>query len=363
MGPSEICNERLHTRLGEHTRLKARHRRLGTLRLVCVGLGLAALWWIETYAPAFTWPTVGGLVAAFIASTLAFSKLEADMRYCAHAAMLYADPVLGERQRRTSKGQTVEALDLPEDHPFARDVDVFEVGGLFDFLTLATTRAGMHSLMKMLTDPVGATEIRERQAAVKELKPQMDLREQFYVAGSQKLPFVRTDQMLKWAEAEAPKVPLLLSPLCNVLGAGACIAAVFFAANPTLPTLVPLAAILLAEFVIWRVVKGLKIPSLEAELVHLDFRELRGLLRILEGQDFHAEQLRELVAALRTDGISATKRIARFCRLISLFEARRKPVRCTARTSRDVPEPVGAGNGAVARGQPRSLARMDSLGR
>ncbi len=326
MGPVEISIERLRQHRAEHDRLESRHQRLGNARLVGVALGLALLWWIENTVPAWTWPAASGLLAAVIGSTFVFSKIEDSMSYLRHACTLYPDPAQGGR-RQQEPARTIEALNLESDHPFARDVDVLEPKGLFDRLSLAATREGMKELVSMLTTAATAETMRERQAAVKELKPQLDLREQFYVAGAQNVPAIRTDHMLAWAGQASVEVPPWIHQVCFVLSCGVVVAGAFAAVNATPLTIVALVSLLTAEIGVWALFRRrVQIPSLEAEGIHLDFVALSGLLKILEKQDFHSSRLRELAASLRSDGHSATRLIGQYCRIISLYEARRNQI-------------------------------------
>jgi hypothetical protein len=65
-----------------------------------------------------------------------------------------------------------------DSHVYANDLDLFGRGSLFELLSLARTGAGESTLAGWLTSAADAAEIRERQAAVEELTPALDLREQ-----------------------------------------------------------------------------------------------------------------------------------------------------------------------------------------
>ena len=326
MGPSEICTERLRERRAEHARLESRHQQLGNARLVGVALGLALLWWIESAVPAWTWPAGLGMLAAVLGSIFVFSRIEDSMSYLQHACTLYPDPAQGGR-RQQPPTRTIEALSLEVDHAFARDVDVLEPRGLFDRLSLAATREGMKELVRMLTTSVTAETMRERQAAVKELKAQLDLREQFYVAGAQKVPTIRTDHMLAWATQDSVDVAPWVRQLCFVLSCGVIVVGAVAAVSLTPLVILAISALLALEIGVWALFRrNLRLPSLEAERIHLDFLALSELLKILENQDFHSSRLRELVAALRGDGHSATDLIGQYSRLISLYEARNNQI-------------------------------------
>ena len=326
MGPAEISAERLRERREELARLESRHQQLGNARLVAVAVGLALLWWIENTVPAWTWPAAAGLLAAVIGSTFVFSRIENSLEYLRLACTLYPDAANGGR-RQQPPARTIEALNLETDHAFARDVDILEPRGLFDRLSLAATREGMDELVRMLTTPATAGTMRERQAVVKELKPQLDLRERFYVAGAQKVQTVRTDHMVEWSRQDNVHVAPWIHRVCFVLSCGVVATAVVAAVSPTPLTILAVSVLLAAEIGAWaRFRRNLRLPSLEAENMHLDFLALSELLEILEEQDFHSSRLRELTAALQGDGHSATRLIGEYSRIISLYEARHNQI-------------------------------------
>jgi hypothetical protein len=66
---------------------------------------------------------------------------------------------------------------LDPEHPAAADLDLFGPGSVFERLCTARTSAGAATLAAWLTAPGRLEEIRERQAAVDELRPRLDLRE------------------------------------------------------------------------------------------------------------------------------------------------------------------------------------------
>ena len=325
MGPVEICRERLESRNREYKLWKKRHRWLGNARLVAAGLSLLGLWWIESTLPSLTWWAVGLLAAAFLASSKVFARIEDSRRSAGLAMILYATPVTGEsRKIDASKSND---LTLPEQHPYARDVDLTEDGGLIDFLNLASTRDGLLILANMLAKPASRSVIIERQAAVKELKAQLDLREKLFVEGAKKLPYIRTDLLRTWAEMEPVAAPKWFPASCFALSALFVVQAVLLALSPTPEGYLTVASILLAELVLWKFgQRYMTMQVVTSEGIHHDCSELRSLVKVVEAQEFESPNLRELSDKLRHDGHSASQLLSGFCRLISLFEARRNQI-------------------------------------
>ena len=322
MGPAETCARRLAARMTEFHRLERSHRALGTARLAGVAVGLVGIWWVGANAPAYTWIAVLALAAGLLYTSSAFSRTETAMQTAALAALFYRSFVNGEPRTRGKEGNA-RALGAQGDHPFAFDVDVLQPDGLFERLNLATTREGMRELARFLTEPAGAAEMRRRQAAVKELKPCVDLREQLFVEGSRHSRHIRTDEMLRWGSRSAPHVPLWIPATLVTLSALVVCAFAALALRPFVLTYSFLGASLLCETVFWYAVRNrVRVPSLEAPRLHVDFGKLEKLLRIAKDLEFDSPRLREL----RAGGLSASQALQGLFRILSWYEARHNQI-------------------------------------
>ena len=326
MGPAEICARRLHALQEDRNKWARRHRWLGNARLAGAGLGLGVLWAAETYAPQLTWYFVAALVGGYLLTGRAFSKFEKALDYASHAMVLYQAPVAGKK-RKELPDKIVLSSELEEGHPFARDLDILEPGGLLDYLNIGSSQDGLARLAGLVTEPSSNQVIAERQAVIKELRPNLDLREEFYVAGSLKVPYIRTHLMRDWAAQQPVQSPSWLPMACLVVSSATILAGCFALAAASLPAYVSLGACLLAEFALWKASQRyLTAEVMNAERIHRDFYAVRELVRILERQDFNAPILRDLTASLMSEGRPASEVIGRFCQLIGMFEARRNQV-------------------------------------
>ena len=79
-------------------------------------------------------------------------------------------------------GETGERF-RSEHHPYADDSDLFGRGSLFELLSSPRTAAGEATLAAWLLNPATPEVIRQRQRAVQELAPRLDLREGLFVFG------------------------------------------------------------------------------------------------------------------------------------------------------------------------------------
>jgi hypothetical protein len=222
-------------------------------------------------------------------------------------------------------------------HPYAQDLDLFGNGSLFELLCTARTPMGQNTLAGWLMEPAIPAVIRARQEAVVELAPRVDLREDIAVLAENAREGVHTEALFAWGEREPllePSPFRIVACGLSVLGATAVIA---------------LTAILLALLGLFRLpektMAGMQLYCLfmgivytailgrfkkrtnriidEIDAAGYDLSLIAGVLRRVESERFMSPLLTALRAKLDTDGLPASRRIAKLNRLIELADSRR----------------------------------------
>ena len=205
-------------------------------------------------------------------------------------------------------------------HPYADDLDLFGRGSLFELLCTARTRAGEETLAAWLLAPAPPDEIRARQAAVDELRPRLDLREDLALLGADVRASVDPDALRAWAAA-----PIVLRApwaryFAPALAAAAVASAVLWALGHQQPLIVVAALEGLVALVLRRrvhhVVHAVERPG-------RDLRTLAELLARIERERFTAPRLLALRDMLDTEGLPPSRQVARLRRRIDLLDARR----------------------------------------
>ncbi len=211
---------------------------------------------------------------------------------------------------------------LNVEHPYAADLDLFGTGSVFERLCTARTRSGEDALASWLLAPASHETIAERHAAIRELRPQLDLREDLELLGVEVRQGIHPAALAEWGTATrsfpGPGITILAT-IFGVLGTAAVAGWLFFDFG-----LVPLLVVLLAGGVFTRVVLSRVRKVLAAvEQRTADLVLLAELLRRLETHRFEAPLLRRLVQSLETDGIPASGQIRRLARLLELLDYQR----------------------------------------
>ncbi len=306
----------------EERRLARLHGRLGTGRLIGVGIALLVLWSVETYAPAYRWPFAGLLAAAFAATAVAFFRLERARKYAQRALVLY-QPESRPEARRKHGAPSCEDVNVEAEHSYAFDADIVGSGGLLEHVSIATTTTGLARLTAMLISSRTKDVIDRRQAAVRELAPEVSLRERFYVLGSIARTHVRTARIRAWSRPEAVTIPFWIPAVCAVASCLFLSMAAVAWARPSLATYLALlpafGALLLARNLASRRLEKVALPD---DLLHPHFKALCQLARVLEQHEFRAQGLRDIAAELHGEqGQEASRTLTSGARLMAFVEA------------------------------------------
>ncbi len=290
--------------------------RVSNLRLTVVVIAVAAMlptirgymstWWYALFA------------AAFVALVIIHARVSDGIDHAKRVRRIYERGLARLEGRWMNSGPT-GARFLREDHPFARDLDLFGDASLFQLLDIARTDGGEDTLAAWLLDGASPEEVRARQQAVDELRSLVDYREALAIAAAG-TRVGRTGAIAEWAAATPAGLPpglaVALTPVAVVTGA--LILAV-------VTTLVSWHALLWWGLVpgilalVWRA--KVRVVLGRVEMAGHDLDLLSTLLEIVESRQFVSPRLDALRQALYTEGVPPSRRIASLRRSIGWLDS------------------------------------------
>lgn len=222
--------------------------------------------------------------------------------------------------RWAGHGETGERF-LTEAHPYARDLDIFGPGSLFELLCIFRTRAGEETLARWLLEPAPPTEILARQDAVRDLQPRVEFREKLFTAGNRVRLGVHPEKLAQWGEREFAFPARIFASVAVALALCWIASLVYSAMNEAYTALILVSA--LNIFVNRHLQKRLAGMAAAAEEATPDLDILGRILNILEQETFSSARLIELQVALRSDGVAPSVAIRKLDRIIHYLEQRK----------------------------------------
>jgi hypothetical protein len=308
--------QQYQTQVARYTRLD---QSISNVRLVTFLFGVALAWFVVRPGLLSGWWLLLPVVVFFVL-VVRHDRVRRLLRFAERGVIFYQRGIARVEDHWAGHGEPGSEF-LDHEHPYAQDLDLFGPGSLFELLCTARTQAGKQILAQWLCTAATPDEIRARQAAVEELRPTLDLREEFALHGDDVRAGVDSETLAAWASAP----PQLDSPFLRPIAAGlATLAVATFVGWMTMgfPPLVLLAAL---------GVEGVFAASLRTRVQHVlqgvaqagrDLALLSEILATLERQRFTCPRLVTLRAALDTNGTPPSRQIARLRRLINLLESR-----------------------------------------
>jgi len=269
-------------------------------------------------------------LAIFIPLAVAHDRVLRRVQDCDRAVEFYARGMARLENNWAGTGEGGERF-LDPDHPYARDLDLFGRGSLFELLNTVRTRAGEETLAAWLLRPASVEEIAARQAAVAELAEMRDLRETLFVMGESVRFGVHPQALASWGE----KRPLFhagwLRLLTALLSAAWVALAIWTFASwvhyamsgvPALsywPVLGLSAVNLGTSHFLGRAAEE-SAQGTEAATADLDL--LGQVLEAMERREFHSARLRGLQQTLSRGGLPASRAVKKLHGIVQWAEAR-----------------------------------------
>lgn len=217
-------------------------------------------------------------------------------------------------------GETGERF-LDPAHPYARDLDIFGKGSLFELMCTTRTRAGEETLARWLLEPAGPDVVLARQAAVADLRGRVEFRERLFATGENVRANVHPKWLAEWGETQPDLGPQRLRPVMAGLALVWAASAIWWMATSAW---YPLLAVTLLNFAVGRWLgRGVISFARATEFAAVDLKVLAGVLAVLEEEPFEVPLLRELQSGLRTQGVAPSTAIRKLDRIVQYLESRR----------------------------------------
>jgi hypothetical protein len=298
-----------------------RHLLISNLRLVAA-IGAAFATWLVFFRAAA--PVAAFLlpVAAFLALLVVHALVLQKNERSARAKRLYERGL--DRIEGRWPGAGPDGARFATNHPYARDLDLFGSGSLFQLLTTARTEAGEETLADWLRAPAALAEVDARQQAVSELRPRLDFREDLAVLAAE-AHVGRTGGLTSWAKMPSLGLPALAGGLFAVLavGTGMLIVLAFLERVPV-AALLGWGALQAGIVAIWRKQVGETIHRIETP--SLDIRLLTALLERIERESFTSPRLASIHSRLMRDGVMPSARMKRLQSWVSALDSMHNPL-------------------------------------
>ena len=316
LSPSAEYDRRLADRRARIAALDRINLIISNVRLAVAMIGAVLLWMAAVRASiSFTWPFVAWLAFAVLAVMHARRLRRFERAQSAERVYLRGLDRISGRWAGTGR----DGAAFLDGHPYAGDLDLFGPASIFELLNTTRTEIGELTLADWLRTPAALPEVRARQAAIDELRPMLDFKEDVAILASES-PVGRTGMLAAWAGAPAVRFP----PALRVALAACALITIALGFVVYRDVIAPewLFGWLLLEAgfaALWRrqvhqVLHGIDTPERDLGL-------LADLLARIECEPFTSPRLAALHQTLLTGGIPPSRRIAQLRSLVSWLDS------------------------------------------
>ena len=306
----------------KHVRAAEQHRerQIGYGKLIVAALTLiAALIFIHTLRGL---ALVAVPAALFVVLAVLQERRIRGLRLLARGIVFFERGLARMEGRWHGGGEGGERFLVPA-HPYARDLDLFGEGSLFELLSTARTRAGEDTLAAWLLAAAPMDEVLARQEAVQELRSRVSFRTVLFSLGETLRLGVRPEELATWGERKPVFNKLATRVTTRVLCAlwvGSLVAWPVWGVGDVV------AAITILNLA-WahRIFRRLEEAAEGLEKAGDGLALLAGVLALLESETFQSAKLLSLQSAIRCHGIQPSAAIRKLARLNDSVISRHNP--------------------------------------
>jgi hypothetical protein len=317
ISPSDEYRQRRAARAIEHARLSRLDERLAYARLAAVAAFLLCAWIVVQFEISPWLLVLPG--AAFAALAVWHDRVIRASDRAWRAVAFYEHGLARLDDRWQHLGEPGSRF-LTEEHLYARDLDIFGPGSLFQLLSLARTHLGEELLARWLTAPAPLAAVRERQTSIAELRDALDFREALATSGGASRD-IDTVALSAWASAPAAPERVWLRTAAIILAAAIVATAIWWIQDGPIS---PLAIALILKMILTRpsrtrvarVVRGVERP-----LSQLDV--LAETLSLVEQGTFRSPRLVAIRTEMTSHGVLPSEAIRRLKQLAEMLDWRR----------------------------------------
>jgi len=109
---------------------------------------------------------------------------------------------------------------------YAGDLDLLGRGSLFQLICSARTKLGEETLARWLLTPASASEIKQRQQAVEELRHELDFREELELLEAETHSDIEQTHLSEWVQQPLTKIPAPLKWASMITGVFAALSVI-----------------------------------------------------------------------------------------------------------------------------------------
>lgn len=329
----DLYVQRLEERRQSTAELRGRERTISIIRLVLIAATIGIAFWS-------VWAALAPL-AGFIALVVAHERVIRSRKRAENGARFYERGVARVDDAWQGLGDPGSDF-ADEHHPYAGDLDLFGRGSVFELVSVAVTPAGRRRLAAWLKDPThDAAEIRERQAAVRELEENVVLREDLAIEAAESAREVESAKLDAWGAMPAvslspvERIAAIALPVATIIAAALALPSLIarlvgmthpeatFGAIARVPSWPLVLLIVVTVFFARRLHPRVEPVVMAVERAEPVLALLAGVLARVERETFQSPRLAALHARLRGAELPASREIAKLRRMVALLDARR----------------------------------------